>query len=237
MRRLIGVTSQEFINKLSPKTKKIISGYELKNSNKRNIIIYLNYAHTRVDMSDPNKYIFEIKIQDSPYDMEYALLHEFYHCIQRDNGFPYTIYKNSEYQKISSYISSIILDCDVYDRLLNDGYKESPDILHRNFVEIQKLLMFFLEEKEKEYKYFLDSLDNQIFYSGKLLLLSKYYDEKDAVIKLIDLSKRFYPLIYNCYCIFSNAIQKFGFSSPETTRKIFENVIENLNLTKFIEII
>lgn len=229
------MTNQEFIDKLSPKAKKIISSYELKNSNKRNIVIYLNYAHTRVDMSDPNKYIFEIKIQDSLYDMEYALLHEFYHCIQRDNGFPYTICKNSEYQKISSYISSIILDCDVYDRLLNDGYKENPDILHRNFVEIQKLFMFLLEEKE--HKNFLDFLDNQIFYSGKLLLLSKYYDKKDAIIKLIDLSKRFYPLIYNCYCIFFNEIQKFGFSSPETTRKIFENVIENLNLAKFIEII
>ena len=53
------MTNQEFIDKLSPKAKKIISSYELKNSNKRNIVIYLNYAHTRVDMSDPNKYIFK----------------------------------------------------------------------------------------------------------------------------------------------------------------------------------
>lgn len=230
------MTSQEFINNLSLKAKSIISNYECNNSSaKRNIIVYLTNDYTRVNISDPDKYIFEIKRQDSFYDMEYALLHEFYHCVQKDCGFPYTAYTNNEYQKISSYISSVILDCDVYNRLINDGYKENPDIQHKNFVEVQRLFMFFL--KEKEYKDYLDSLENQIFYAGKLLLLSKYYDRKDDAIKLVNFSKQFYPLIYNAYCIFSNAIQKFGFSSPETTRKIFENVIENLNLTKFIEII
>ena len=123
------MTNQEFINNLSPKAKEIISSYKPKDLSKYNIKVCLNDEHTRVNVSNPDAYIFEIKRQTSFYDMEYALLHEFYHCVQKDSGFPSTSQVDIKYQNISSYLSSIVLDCDVYDRLLKNGYKENPNIL------------------------------------------------------------------------------------------------------------
>lgn len=195
------MTNQEFINNLSPKAKSIISSYICNdNSVKRDIIVYLTNDYTRVNISDPDKYIFEIKRQDSFYDMEYALLHEFYHCVQKDCGFPNITYIDNNYQNTSSYIASIILDCDVYNRLLDDGYKENPEILHKRFLEIQAL--FLLLREEKEHASYLDPIENQILYAGKLLLLSKYYDKKDDVTRLLNFSKNLYPAIYNDYRIF-----------------------------------
>lgn len=229
------MTNQEFINNLSPKAKEIISSYKPKDLSKYNIKVCLNDEHTRVNVSNPDAYIFEIKRQTSFYDMEYALLHEFYHCVQKDSGFPSTSQVDIKYQNISSYLSSIVLDCDVYDRLLKNGYKENPNILHKVFNEIQAL--FSISLQEKKYEDFLNTTDTRIFYAGRLLLLSRYYDKKDEVNKLIYFSKIHFPAIYNDYRIFSDAVQRYGFTSPKNVRKIFKTVIRELGIDELVKIV
>ena len=229
------MTNQEFVDSFSPKAKEIISNYQCNSNNKRKIIVYLNDTVTRVNMDHPDAYIFEIKKEESFYDMEYSFLHEFYHCVQRDSWFPYICQTDIKYKKLSSFLSSIVLDCDVYNRLLNFGYKENPNILHSELNNIHDTL--FVISKENQFSNYLNDVENQIFYAGKIVLISKFCNDKYNINKLIDFTKIYFPIIYKDYKIIIDALKRFGFSSPKNVRKIFKTVIRELKIDEFVTIV
>lgn len=228
------MTNQEFIDSLSQKAKKIITNYQYKNINKTDIIVYLNNTVNRVNMDHPNTYIIEIKKQESLYDMKYAFLHEFCHYIQSDSGFPYINYINVNYKTLSECLSSIVLDCDVYNRLLEKWYKENPNILHSEFNNIYDTL--FVISREKKFGNYLNDIDHQIYYAGKLVILSKFYDNDINVKSITNLVKNKFPIIYKDYNIFINAIKRYGFTSPKSVRKIFKTIIRELKIDEFVTI-
>ena len=229
------MTNQEFVDSLSPKAKEILSNYQYKNNTKRKIIVCLNDTVTRVNMDQPDAYIFEIKKKESFYDMEYSFLHEFYHCVQRDCGFPYISYIDIKYEKLSCMLSSIVLDCDVYERLLNDEYKEDPNILHSEYNNVYNTL--FVISKENQYYDYFSDIEHQIFYAGKIVLISKFYNDTDNINKLIDFIKMKFPIIYKDYILFTDAIKRYGFSSPKNVHKIFKTVIRELKINEFVTIV
>lgn len=154
------MTSQEFIDNLSSKAKEIISNYECSSLNKRKIIIYLTDDFTRVDTSNPDAYIIYVKKHDSFNDMEYEFLHEFYHCVQKDEGFPNVSQTNIKYHRMASEISSAVLDYDVYDRLLTQGYYENQNKIKNIFLETKKILI--VASKEQELDKWINDLTNSI---------------------------------------------------------------------------
>lgn len=229
------MTNQDFVDSLSTKAKNIIENYQCNNTIKRKIVVYLNDTTTRVNMSQPDMYIFEIKKKESFYDMEYSFLHEFYHCVQRDSGFPYTSQTNIKYETLSGYISSIVLDCDVYNRLLGDGYKENPNVLCSAINDIQKT--FFVISREKQFENYINDIEHQIFYAGKMVLISEFYDDRNSINNLIDFTKINFPIIYKDYIIFVDAIKRYGFYSPENVHKIFKTIIRELKIEEFVTIV
>lgn len=226
------MTNQEFIDNLSPKAKTILNGQYKRKTNKT-IEISVHDKHTRVGLDHPTVYPIEVRYREPFYDMEYSLLHEFFHCIQIEEDFPSTSFLDEKYQQMSIDISTLVLDLDVHDRLLKHGYY-TPNYINKTFNEFKYSISLLIDKKNIM---FANEIEQRIRVSYKLILLNKEFDNPKEVAHMHNIIKKKLPLVYKTYNIMNTAIQTHGFSTPEEVTNSFKAIIQGLGLEKYIIIV
>lgn len=118
---------------------------------------------------------------------------------------------------------------------MEKGYKENPNILHSEYNNIQDTL--FVISREKKFVNYLNDIEHQIYYAGKLVIISKFYDNEKNFKSITNFVKNTFPIIYKDYNIFINAIKRYGFTSPKSVQKIFKAIIRELKIEEFVTIV
>ena len=226
------MTNQEFLDSLSDKAKNIIQDYECQ-TQKNNVIVYLD-NRSFMEANIDGTYIIHVN-QNNPFDiMEYEFLHEFYHCVQKDEGYPHISQTHIKYQKLAAYLTSVVLDLDVINRMNNIGYSYDDSTLDEKVKTIIKLIK-------------LSSLDievrneiHELFQYNKLCLSIAFcrilYSNQYKINYILQLAENNTPYIYKTQSIIYNTITKIGYDTPRKTYKIFKTLIRELKLSDYVTI-
>lgn len=226
------MTNNEFLNSISKNAKNIIFNYQLK-SNKNIIKVFLDNK-SYVDYGYENMYIIYVN-KNNPIDiMEYELLHKFYHCVQKDQGFPSATQKNIIYQKLAGYISSVVLDLDIIEHLDELGYKFDDNYLYRNIQNYKSLIEMSKFDKEA-YKY-LYNINEYVHICSMFAFCRLKCSNKNPINQLLQTLKITERTIYDSQEIIYNAIARYGYRTPKKALKTFKTIIRELELDSYIEI-
>ena len=141
------MTNQEFLQTLSKKAQDIVSQNIQKYNNLTFEVFYSNVS--KVISNNTSNYIIYIK-NNIPEDTEYRFLHEFFHCIQYEEGFPSIIPQSEEYKDLASGLSSIILDLDIRERLENNGYFQDLKYI-KEFINIEIKMLNMIKHNYQIY--------------------------------------------------------------------------------------
>lgn len=224
--------NQEFLNSLSVKAKNIIQNYQCKN-NKTTIEIFLD-DKSYVEINIEDKYIIHINKNNSLDEMEYEFVHEFYHCIQKDDGYPNISQTHIKYQKLAAYLTSVVLDLDVINRMNNIGYSYDDSVLDEKIETIIKLIKLSTLDVEACNEI------HELFQYNKLCLSIAFcrmlYSNQDKINYILQLAKNNAPDIYKTQSIIYNAITKIGYDTPRKTYKVFKTLIRELKLSDYVTI-
>ncbi len=183
-------------------------------------------------MDFPDAYIFHIKETDNFNDMEYAFLHEFFHCIQNEEGFPHVVCNNPESDKIAAILSSVVLDLNVINRLELHNYFENPLILDNMYHKLYVLFSAISNNNLFE----IESTFNSIYYACQLTYLEFMYPDKEKLSLLINKVKSKSTLIYNLYVKVFNIIYKHNYNNKKGVYKIFKTLIKELCISENVSI-
>lgn len=222
------MTKEEFLPMLSRKAQNIVT---------QNIQIYNNltfevfYSNaSKVISNNAPSYIIYVKnnIQE---DTEYRFLHEFFHCVQYEEGFPTIISQSEEYKDLASSLSSIILDLDVRERLENNGYFQDLKYI-REFISVEtKMLNMIKQYKDKTQ---LSNLYDYIDISGLLITSDIAKIDNKKLLNLVAMTR---PKIIGYYKVFCDCLEKYSYSSCEDVEKIFNILIDKFNLASHIQVV
>ena len=228
------MNNQEFIEKLSPKAKQIINNYEYKNPHKNHIIVQISHNRSQVNVGYQDRYLIEVRYQPIFSKMEYEFLHEFFHCIQYDEGFPHIISITSRYNKMASAISSAILDLDVHDRLINNGYMYDSTLLKKSIDTIRKSIIISFHDKAIKQE--INEINQFIFICCKIAFIRINYKNQNEINQLLNVINRYAPNIGKAQSAIYNAIYKTGYDTPAKVYKVFKQIIRELKLSNFVKI-
>ena len=228
------MTSQDFLEKLSPQAKQIVSNYININSNKNKITVFITDYRSQMNAAIQDEYIIEIKQNPIFYQMEYEFLHEFFHCIQKDNGFPHIHAISPTYTKMAANISSVILDLDVTERLSKVGYPFNPNCLEESLNSVRKLLV--ISNNDSSVKKFIYEPNQFIYMSAITAYIRINYDKQNRIDQLLDIMKLYLPDMYRSQSIIYRSIKRVGYNTPQKVYKLLKILIRELKLEKYIEI-
>lgn len=222
------MTKDEFLPTLSQKAQNIVN-YNLKLfKNNRSFTVFYS-DESRVISQNGQDFIIYVK-NDIPNDVEYRFLHEFFHCVQDEEGFPSIVKCDEKYKELATYLSSIILDLDVRERLENNGYFQDLKYMKeliKTYIKMLKMLQQIHDKHE------LTSVDEMIQLGG--LIITSDIAKVDNK-RLISLVKRVRPKAIAYYKAFSECIGKYSYNEAKDVEKIFEILIERFKLSSCIEI-
>lgn len=191
------MTKEEFLPILTQKAQDIVN-QNLQKFSKLSFEVFYS-DESKVVSDNSSHYIIYVK-NDNPGDTEYRFLHEFFHCIQDEEGFPFIIKCDEKYEELATYLSSIILDLNVRERLEDNGYfqdlKYIKELINM-YIKMLKLLQQIHDKHE------LTSVDEMIELGG--LIITSDIAKIDNK-KLVSLIKRVRPKVIAYYKVFSECI-------------------------------
>lgn len=214
------MTKEEFLPILSQKAQDIVN-QNLQKFNKLSFEVFYS-DESKVVSDNTSHYIIYVK-NNIPNDTEYRFLHEFFHCIQYEEGFPSIVKCDEEYEEFATYLTSIILDLDVRERLENNGYFQDLKYIKeliKAYIKMLKLLQQFHDKHE------LTSIDDMITLGG--LIITSDIAKVDNK-KLVSLVKRVRPRAISYYKVFCECIEKYSYNDAKDVEKILEVLIKRLN--------
>lgn len=223
----ISMTKEQFLQTLSLKAQNIV-----KDNLKKfpNVTFKVYYADVSKMISEGNSnYIIYVK-NDVLEDIEYRFLHEFFHCIQHEEGFPNLETISYKYKELSNSIMSLILDLDIRERLEDNGYFQDLKYIKKSIsISIQLLKSIQrINNKEK-----LTSIDDFITYAGFLLTsdIAKINNKELFVL----LSKQ-RPMVIRYYVVFTDSVKLYSYKNADGVSNIFSYILEKFKLDSFIKI-
>lgn len=228
------MTNQEFISGLSPKAKQIISDYNCTDSKKRTIVVFVTDNRSQVNVSYPDKYIIEVKKNPVFSNMEYELLHEFYHCVQMDENFPNIHAITPNYTKLASSLSSTVLDLDVTDRLTTVGYPFNPEQLKDSLNTIRTLIIIASNDVSVKEK--IHETNQYIYMCAMIAFIRINYNKPDEIEQLLQILKTNAHDFFQTQSVIYNAIKRIGYDTPKKAYKLFKTLIRELKLINYIQI-
>lgn len=221
------MTKDEFIPSLSAKAQNIVEQNLHKFSELNFDVFYSNYSKIVSDGSSHYIIYVSDKVKE---DIEYRFLHEFFHCVQGEEGFPTIISQNKEHKELAIYLSSIILDLDVRERLEKNGYYQDLKYIK----ETTKAQIYHLKQL-RQYPILREQIDiNEIISTSGLLITNDVANVDNT--ELIKFLKMTMPQVIKYYKIFCDCINKYSYSNPEDVRKIFETLIDKFDFSSYMEI-
>lgn len=221
------MTKDEFLLTLSLKAQDVVN-QNLQKFSKLSFEVFYS-DESKVISDDSSHYIIYVK-NDIPDDTEYRFLHEFFHCVQKEEDFPSIIADNEEYKELASYLSSIILDFDVRERLERNGYFQDLKYIKKLINMYIKMLQMLQQIHDKHE---LTNVDEMIELGG--LIVTSDIAKVDNK-KLVSLVKRVRPKAIAYYKVFSECIDKYSYNNAKDVNKIFEILIDRFKLSPYVEI-
>lgn len=221
------MTQNEFISTLSLKAQDIVNQNLQKFSKLSFEVFYSDVSKVVSDNS--SHYIIYVK-NDIPDDTEYRFLHEFFHCIQDEEGFPSIVKCDEKYEELATYLSSIILDLDVRERLEYNGYSQDLKYIKELITTYIKMLKMLQQIHDKHE---LTSVDEMIELGG--LIITSDIAKVDNK-KLVSLVKRARPKAIAYYKVFSECIEKYSYNDAKDVEQIFEILIDKFKLSSCLKI-
>lgn len=159
-------------------------------------------------------------------------LHEFFHCIQQEEGFPTLYSTNFKYKNLAVELSSFVLDLDVGDRLVTNGYKRGLN--YKDAIIKSKQLIEYVKSSNNR-NVFTDIED--VVGQGGILAFLKYFNSHNKEIeKLINCTKNICPQIYKAYVIMYNGINMYPYNTPNGVYDIYNFILAELNLQDYVAI-
>ena len=218
------------ISSFSPKTKLIINKNLPFKSGK---MLSCFYGSSTYLISKDLSYEIYIGRNTPILNIENKFLHEFFHCVQYEEGYPALIQLSQNYKELATELTSFVLDLDVGDRLVKNEYDRN---LEYNDA-INKSIRLFEYIKSINDNKTVTSLVDTIGQGGITAHL-KYFDvisNKD-IKELIILTKTVRPHIYQSYKIMYKGIKMYSHNSPKDVCKIYKFLLRELNLQSYLSI-
>lgn len=219
------MTKEEFLPTLSPKAQNIVQeNLKLFHNNKTFQVFHSN--ESKVLIQSNSDYMIYIKNNSS----EDTFLHEFFHCVQHETGFPSLIYTVQQYEDLSTSVNSLILDLDIMERLENYGYTKHLKSIKKAVKMSTKLLRFIQQFNDKEE---LTNLYDIIGLAG-FMLNSDIKNIKNSELSVLIKNTR--PEALKYYSVFSECIKLYPYNTPDGVNNIFHYLLENLEFSSFMKI-
>lgn len=221
------MTKDEFIVTLSSKAQSIVEEH-LKLFHSKSFQVFYSDV-SKVVIKDNSDYFIYVK-NDKPEDIEYRFLHEFFHCVQYETGFPQLTNIDSEYEVISTSISSLILDLDIRERLENNGYYQDLKYIKESVKMQTRLLKMIKQIKDKEE---MTSLDDIIGMAGIMLTSDIANVKNNELYSYIKITR---PNAIKYYKILKDSVKLYSYNTALGVNDIFTYLLEKLELTAFMKI-
>ncbi len=222
------MTKDEFLPTISQKAQDIVI-YNLKPFKNNPSFTVFYSDDSRIVSKGNHDYIIYVKNDDSD-DTEYRFLHEFFHLVQEEEGFPHITARGEEYKELAAFLSSIVLDLDVRGRLESNGYFQDLKYMKKLIKAYIKMLKLLKQHNDKHE---LTSVPEMIDLAG-LIITSDMANVNNK--ELILLIKAVRPKTISYYKVFCECIEKYSYNDANDVEKIFQHLINSLNFSSFVEI-
>lgn len=188
----------------SPKLRKIVrQSFPFKSKKKLSLI----YDGNTLVRQYSNEYEIHFCLTSDQLSNDESFLHEFFHCVQKEDGFPFLHCKVSGYKNLETELMSFVLDLDVGDRLVVNGYNRGNKYI--NSIKLYKQVLYYIELFND--RIVLTNLEDEIGQGGMLAHLSYF---GFGIDKLLIKTNNVRPQIYNTYKIMYDAIKSYPYNTP-----------------------
>lgn len=215
---LLGYNAREVIKSSLPfKSGKVLS------------IVYDNTTSIRYYK---NEYEIHFCLNDNQIVTDEKFLHEFFHCMQQEEGFPTLYGTNLKHKNLAVELSSFVLDLNVGDRLVANGYKRGLN--YKDAINKTKQLIEYV--KSTNNKTIFTNIDDVVGQGGVLAYLKYFNSSNKEIEKLINYTKNICPKIYKAYVIMYKGINMYPYNTPNDVYNIYNFILTELNLQDHIAI-
>lgn len=231
------MTKTEFLASLSPVAHNIMTIYQFKEE--KPIALYITENKERpcfMVYDNPDCYPLYIDPVALGPKAEKMFIHQFCHCVQMEEKFPFVKSKTPEDAQtvqLAQVINSIVLDMFVNDVLKDHGYPKDEKELENLFTELHFRIRYFTENSKPiandEHKY------EEIIYGAQIARVYFEYDTKKArqlqkeVAVISKETKRYAGM-------FINIIKAYNYDTHVGCHYIFDHLIDDMKLTDVLEI-
>lgn len=230
------MTGQEFIESLSPIAHGIISKYHFKEE--KPIALYItDNVENPCYMVNNNPVCYPICINPEALGpmAEKQFIHQFCHCVQLEDQFPYVFSKtpdNPETVELAEAINSLVLDMYVNHVLTDNGYPKDIKQLENLYMELHFRFRYFEEHKMPITSY--DKKYAEYIYAAQIAKIYMELDSKRA--RTLQKEVSVFSQNTKLYAgIFINVIQAYPYDTHVGCHYIFDHLLEQLNLTDILD--
>lgn len=171
-----------------------------------------------------SEYTIYIKYDDNKDTVETHYLHEFFHCIQYEEGFPSLLSYAEGDNLMAIEISSAILDIDVRNRLRDNGYSDDRKNISLSIQKTIKLLKMLQILKDKQEL----SSTSDLINTACLLSTANLYHINIKEVKF--LLQKLRPKVIKYYNLLEKYLKQYPYDTPEGVKSIFENLLSDFGL-------
>ena len=221
------MTKEEFLPRLSIKGQNIVEENLKLYARMKFQVFYSDVSY--MESHSNSEYTIYVK-KDVEEDIEYRFLHEFFHCVQYETGFPQLTAIDDKYKELATSISSLILDLNIRERLENNGYYQDIKYIKRSVKEVTKLLKMIQQFRDKTE---MSSFEDFIDLAG-IMLTSDFANVKNNELRVIIRKTR--PVALRYYETFNTCIKLYSYSNVDGVNKIFQYLLNELELSSFMKI-
>lgn len=231
------MTGQEFLASLSPIAQRIMSIYKFKEEKPIALHITDNTEKPCFMVNDnPNCYPLYINPDALGPMAEKMFMHEYCHCIQIEEKFPYLMSKDPDdplVVQLVHVINSLVLDMFVNHVLTDNGYPKDINALEKLCTELHFRFRYFKENNMKI------TADDQIYaeyiYAAQIARVYMELDSKHA--RALQKEVAAFSKETKLYAgIFINTIKAYPYDTHIGCHYIFDHLVDELKLSDVIEI-
>lgn len=229
------MTGQEFIASLSPVAHRIMSIYQFKEEKPIALHITDNVEKPCFMVrDDPNCYPLYINPDALGPMAEKMFIHQFFHCMQIEENFPFLKSKTPEDQQtvqLAEAVNSLVLDMFVNHALKDNGYPMDVNELNQLKQELHFRFRYFTENNvpfvTEEARY------SEYLYATQIARLYFELDTKSAR-SLQKEADAFNTNIKAISSAFINIIKAYPYDTHVGCHYIFDHLVDQLGLTDIL---
>lgn len=223
------MTKEDFLPTLSEKAQNIVNDNMKFWSNNRTFSVFYSNNCSKAVSKNNCDYVIYVK-NDISKEIECRFLHEFFHCVQFEEGFPSLVGNDDKYKELATFLSSIILDLNVMKQLEDNGYFQHIKYIEKSIDSSIKFLE--LLEKYNLKEEITNTID--IINMAGLIITSELTNINNK--KFVMLIKKLRPKVFEYYTVFFESLKMYSYNTAEDVKEIFEYLLKHFNLTSFIKI-